>query len=126
MADHKHSPGFLAIVNDAKTRVHTISIDDYRTRVDAGEKFTLVDVREDAEWAKGHLPGATHLSKGVIERDVEKVIPDHDTPLVLYCGGGFRSVLAADNLQKMGYRNVISLDGGWRGWNAQGLPVEGA
>lgn len=121
---HAHSPGFLAIVNDAKTRVKTISIDDYRKRVEAGETLTLVDVREDAEWARGHLPGATHLGKGVIERDVEKTIPDKDEPLVLYCGGGFRSALAADNLQKMGYRNVLSLDGGWRGWNERGLPVE--
>lgn len=123
---HHHSPGFLAIVNDARTRVKTISIDDYRARAANGERFTLVDVREDAEWAKGHLPGATHLGKGVIERDVEKTITDRDEPIVLYCGGGFRSVLAADNLQKMGYRNVLSLDGGWRGWNERGLPVEGS
>jgi rhodanese-related sulfurtransferase len=121
---HHHSPGFLAIVNDAKTRVRQFSIDEYRKRVAAGERFTLVDVREDNEWARGHLPDAIHLSKGIIERDVEAKIPDKETPIVAYCGGGFRSALVADNLRKMGYTNVISLDGGFRGWNEQGLPVE--
>ena len=121
---HHHSPGFLAIVNDAKTRVRELSIDEYRTRVAAGERFTLVDVREDNEWARGHLPGAIHLGKGVIERDVEKTIPDKETTIVAYCGGGFRSALVADNLQKMGYTNVISLDGGFRGWNEAGWPIE--
>jgi rhodanese-related sulfurtransferase len=121
---HHHSPGFLAIVNDAKQRVRQFSIDEYRKRVEAGEHFTLVDVREDNEWARGHLPGAIHLSKGVIERDVEKQIPDKNEPIVAYCGGGFRSALVADNLQKMGYTNVISLDGGYRGWHERGLPLE--
>jgi len=121
---HHHSPGFLAIVNDAKTRVRQFSIDEYRKRVAAGERFTLVDVREDNEWARGHLPDAIHLSKGIIERDVETRIPDKEAPIVAYCGGGFRSALVADNLRKMGYTNVISLDGGFRGWNEQGLPVE--
>lgn len=121
---HHHAPGFLAIVNDAKTRVREFSIDEYRKRVAAGELFTLVDVREDNEWARGHLPGAIHLGKGVIERDVEKTIPDKTATIVAYCGGGYRSALVADNLQKMGYTNVISLDGGFRGWNEAGLPVE--
>ena len=98
--------------------------DDVKRRLDAGEKFVLVDVREQSEYAAGHLPGAVHLGKGVIERDIEKTIPDPATPLVLYCGGGFRSALAADNMQKMGYTNVISMDGGWRGWTQQGYPVE--
>ena len=94
---------------------------EIKARLDRGEKFVLVDVREDNEWAKDHLPGAVHLGKGVIERDVEKQIPDTATPLVLYCGGGFRSALAADNLQKMGYRNVLSMDGGIRGWRENGF-----
>ena len=111
-------------MNDAKTRVRQFSIDEYRKRVAAGEQFTLVDVREDNEWARGHLPDAIHLSKGIIERDVETEIPDKEAPIVAYCGGGFRSALVADNLRKMGYTNVISLDGGFRGWNEQGLPVE--
>ncbi len=120
---HQHTPGFLAIVADAKRRIREFSIDEYRARVAQGEKFVLVDVREDHEWEDGHLPGATHLSKGVIERDVEKTIPDKETPIVCYCGGGFRSALACDNLQKMGYKNVTSLDGGFRGWSGKGLPV---
>jgi rhodanese-related sulfurtransferase len=122
---HVHSPGFLALVNDAKTRVRQITIDEYQKRVAAGEKLILVDTREDNEWARGHLPGAVHLSKGIIERDIESAIPDKDAPIVAYCGGGFRSALVADNLQKMGYTNVISLDGGFRGWTGKGLPVEG-
>ena len=97
---------------------------EVKQRLDAGEKFTLVDVREDNEWAKGHLPGAIHLGKGVIERDVETAVPDKSATLVLYCGGGFRSALAADNLQKMGYSNCISMDGGWRGWTEAGFPTE--
>lgn len=120
----KHAPGFLKIVDDAKTRVKECTIEDVKRRLDAGEAFTLVDVREESEWSKGRIKGAIHLGKGVIERDVEAMIPDHDTPLVLYCGGGFRSALAADNLQKMGYTNVISMDGGWRGWTEAGLPTE--
>jgi rhodanese-related sulfurtransferase len=119
----QHSEGFLKLVQDAKSRVKQIDYREIKKRLDAGEKFILVDTREDLEWAKGHLPGAIHLGKGVIERDIEKTIPDHNAPVVLYCGGGFRSALAADNLQKMGYTNVISMDGGWRGWTESGYPV---
>lgn len=120
---HHHAAGFLAIVNDAKTRVKEADFRDIKKRLDAGEKMIIVDTREDSEWAKGHIPNAIHLSKGVIERDIEKTIPDKNAPLVLYCGGGFRSALAADNLQKMGYKNVISMDGGWRGWTEAAFPV---
>jgi len=120
----KHATGFLNLVNDAKTRVKETNVPEVKARLDKGEKLNLVDVREDNEWTKGHLPGAIHLSKGIIERDVEKTFPDRDTELILYCGGGFRSALAADNLQKMGYQNVISMDGGWRGWNEAGGKVE--
>jgi rhodanese-related sulfurtransferase len=120
---HHHSPAFLAIVNDAKTRVKEADFRDIKKRLDAGEKMILVDTREDNEWAKGHIPGAVHLGKGVIERDVETTIPDKNATLVLYCGGGFRSALAADNLQKMGYKNVISMDGGWRGWTESNFPI---
>jgi rhodanese-related sulfurtransferase len=120
----QHAPGFLAIVNDAKTRIREIDIVAFRRIREAGEAFVLVDVREESEWAAGHAAGAIHLGKGIIERDIEARIPDRDTKLVLYCGGGFRSALAADNLQKMGYRNPISLDGGWRAYKESGLPVE--
>lgn len=120
----KHSPGFLRIVDDAKRRIREVTIADVKARLDRGEHFHLVDVREESEWANGHLPRATHLGKGVIERDIESAIPDHAAPIVLYCGGGFRSALAADNLQKMGYTNVVSMDGGWREWTAAGYPVE--
>jgi rhodanese-related sulfurtransferase len=119
----QHAPGFLKLVQDAKTRVKECTVDDVKKRLDTGEKFTLVDVREESEYAAGHIPGAVHISKGVIERDIETKVPDPATPLVLYCGGGFRSVLAADNLQKMGYMNVISMDGGWRDWTVKGYPV---
>jgi rhodanese-related sulfurtransferase len=119
-----HTPGFLAIVNDAKSRVQEIDIDTYRKMRQAGEPHVLVDVREDNEWTAGHAAGAVHLGKGIIERDIETRIPDKSTRLVLYCGGGFRSALAADNLRKMGYTDVISLDGGMRAWKAAGLPVE--
>ena len=119
----KHSPGFLRIVEDAKRRVREVTIDDVKKQLDRGDKFILVDVREESEYAADHLPGAIHLGKGVIERDIEDRVPDHNAALVLYCGGGFRSALAADNLQKMGYRNVISMDGGWRGWTESGFPV---
>ena len=121
--EHSHTPGFLAIVTDAKKRIREFSIDEYRARVAQGEKFVLVDVREDREWDKGHLPGAIHLGKGVIERDIEKELPDKSTPIVCYCGGGFRSALVCDNLQKMGYTNVTSMDGGFRGWSGKGLPI---
>ncbi|HVK12731.1 MAG TPA: rhodanese-like domain-containing protein [Gemmataceae bacterium] len=120
----QHSPAFLALVNDAKTRVKECTVADVQRRLAAGEKFVLIDVREESEWGAGHAAGAVHLGKGVIERDAEKAIPDKGTPLVLYCGGGFRSALAADNLQKMGYSNVTSMDGGWRAWTQAGLPVE--
>jgi rhodanese-related sulfurtransferase len=120
---HDHEPGFLAIVNDAKKRVKEADYRDIKQRLDAGEKMLLVDTREDNEWARGHIPGAIHLGRGIIERDIEKTIPDKDALLVLYCGGGFRSALAADNLQRMGYKNVISMDGGWRGWTESGFPT---
>jgi rhodanese-related sulfurtransferase len=120
---HQHSPGFLKIVQDAKKRVRELTVDQVKAKFDRGEKFHLVDVREESEWAKDHLPGAIHLGKGVIERDVEQRIPDPGAEIVLYCGGGFRSALAADNLQKMGYTNVVSMDGGVRGWRERGYPL---
>ena len=120
---HVHSPGFLKLVQDAKSRVKQFSIDEFLARLQAGERYILLDVREDSEWAKGHLPSAHHMGKGVIERDIEQAIPEKDTPIVLYCGGGFRSALSADNLQRMGYSAVASLDGGWRGWTERGLPT---
>jgi rhodanese-related sulfurtransferase len=119
-----HSPGFLAIVHDAKKRIREIDIEEYKRMVAAGEAGQLVDVREDHEWEAAHATGAVHLSKGTIERDIEKTFPEKNTKLVLYCGGGYRSALATDNLQKMGYTNVISLDGGWRAIEASGLPLE--
>jgi rhodanese-related sulfurtransferase len=121
-----HSPGFLQLVNDAKKRVHEIDIEEYKRLREKGEAGVLVDVREDSEWDSAHAAGAVHLSKGTIERDIETTYPDKQTKLVLYCGGGFRSALAADNLQKMGYANIISLDGGWRAIEASGLPLEKA
>jgi len=119
-----HSAGFLAIVNDAKARVREIDIEEYKRRRAAGVAGQLIDVREEHEWQTAHAAGAIHLSKGIIERDIELTFPDKDTKLVLYCGGGFRSALATDNIQKMGYTNVISLDGGWRAIEASGLPLE--
>lgn len=119
----EHSAGFLKLVEDAKRRVKETNVHEVKRKLGAGEKFVLVDVREESEFALGHLPGAIHLGKGVIERDIERTIPDTLAPIVLYCGGGFRSALAADNLQKMGYSNVISMDGGWRGWNEAGYPT---
>jgi rhodanese-related sulfurtransferase len=118
-----HSPQFLKLVQDAKKRVKQTTVADVKRRMDAGENFLLVDVREDNEWAKGHLPGAVHLGKGVIERDIEQRVPDTAAKLILYCGGGFRSALAGENLEKMGYTNVESMDGGWRGWLEAGLPT---
>jgi rhodanese-related sulfurtransferase len=120
----EHSTKFLAIVNDARKRVKETNVAEVKRRMDAGEKFVLVDVREESEWARGHVPGAIHLGKGVIERDIEKRVPDAGAKLILYCGGGFRSALAADNLQKMGYTNVESMDGGWRGWTEASLPTQ--
>jgi rhodanese-related sulfurtransferase len=122
MAPH-HSPRFLQIVNDAKKRVRETTVDEVKRKLDRGEKFVLVDVREESEFAADHLPGAIHLGKGVIERDIETRVPDTGMPIVLYCGGGFRSALATDNLQKMGYTDVISMDGGIRGWREKGFPL---
>lgn len=119
-----HGEGFLAIVNDAKSRVKQMDIDEYKALRDAGDAHLLIDVREESEWKAGHAAGSLHLGKGIIERDIEAKVPDHDTKMVLYCGGGYRSALAADNLNKMGYTDVISLDGGWRAWTKAGLPVE--
>ena len=120
----QHSPAFLALVQDAKQRVRETTIPELKTRLDAKEEFHLIDVREDHEWAAGHIPGAKHLSRGIIERDIESQIPDREAEILLYCGGGYRSALVADNLQKMGYKRVVSVDGGWRGWTAAGFPVE--
>jgi len=120
----QHSPRFLQIVTDAKSRVQECTVQDVKAKMDQGETFTLVDVREESEFAKGRLPGAIHIGKGVIERDIEKMVPNPETPLILYCGGGFRSVLAADALQKMGYSSVVSMDGGWSGWNSAEFPTE--
>jgi len=119
----QHSPQFLNLVQAARKHVKETNVPDVKRRMDAGEQMILVDVREDREWAKGHLPGAVHMGRGVIERDIEQSIPDTKTKLVLYCGGGFRSVLVAESLQKMGYTNVESMDGGWRGWTEAGLPT---
>jgi rhodanese-related sulfurtransferase len=118
-----HAPQFLKLVNEAKARVKETNVANVQRRIDGGEKFLLVDVREDNEWAQGHVPGAVHLGRGIIERDIEARVPQTDAKLVLYCGGGFRSALVADNLQKMGYTNVESMDGGWKGWLAAGLPT---
>ena len=119
-----HAPGFLKLVDDAKSRIRQIDIEGYKKMVAAKEPHVLVDTREDSEWADGRVAGAVHLSKGIIERDIETRYPDKTTKLVLYCGGGFRSALAADNLQRMGYSNVISLDGGWRALKESGLPLQ--
>jgi len=119
-----HSPQFLKLVNEAKKQVRETNVADVKRRMDSGEKFLLVDVREDNEWEKGHVPGAVHMGRGVIERDIETQVPETSAKMILYCGGGFRSALVADNLQKMGYTNVESMDGGWRGWVAAGLPTK--
>ena len=119
----QHSPQFLQLVNDAKKRVRETTVDEIKRRLDRADKFVLVDVREESEYAKDHLPGAIHLGKGIIERDIEVKVPDTASEIVLYCGGGFRSALAADNLQKMGYRNVISMDGGIREWREKKYPL---
>ena len=118
-----HAPGFLAIVNDARSRIQECTVADVESWQTANETFRLVDVREESEWDRDHLPGAEHLGKGIIERDVEEKIPDPSEKIVLYCGGGYRSALAADNLQKMGYTNVISMDGGFRDWKEAGLQI---
>ena len=120
----QHSPRFLAIVNEAKSRIRQTNITAVKARMDRGERILLVDVREDHERNQGHLPGSIHLSKGIIERDIEKMIPDTGGEIVLYCGGGYRSALAADSLQRMGYTNVISMDGGFTAWRDAGYPLE--
>jgi rhodanese-related sulfurtransferase len=119
----KHSPSFLALVDDAKSRVREISVDETRRKLGSG-KTTVVDVREESEWNAGHIRGAEHLGKGIIERDIEGRVPDRKAEIILYCGGGFRSALSADNLQRMGYSNVYSMAGGWRAWQEAGGPVE--
>ena len=119
----QHSPRFLKIVNDAKSKVKETTVDQVKQKLDDGEKFLLVDVREESEFAKDHLPGAIHMGKGVIERDIETRVPDEKTPMILYCGGGFRSAMAAENLQKMCYTNVLSMDGGVREWREKKYPM---
>jgi rhodanese-related sulfurtransferase len=121
----KHSPGFLRVVDDARSRIMETDVASVRDRIDRGDAFRLIDVREDSEWERGHLPGAMHLGRGVMERDIEELIPDTSSDIVLYCGGGYRSALAADALQRMGYTNVNSMDGGFRGWKDAGLAIEG-
>jgi rhodanese-related sulfurtransferase len=121
----KHSPEFLKIVEDAKSRVREVTVEEARKRLETA-RARLIDVREESEWEAGHALGAQHIGKGVIERDIEQKVPDRNSELILYCGGGFRSALAADNLQKMGYTNVASMSGGWRAWQAAGAPVEKA
>jgi rhodanese-related sulfurtransferase len=119
----QHSDKFLKIVNDARARVKETTVADVKRRSDVGERFHLIDVREESEWAAGHVAGATHLSKGVIERDIDRMIPDTNAKIILYCGGGYRSALAADSIQKMGYTNVESMDGGFRAWAEAKLPT---
>jgi rhodanese-related sulfurtransferase len=119
----KHSPRFLKTVDEARRKISEVTVDHVKAMLDRGDRFVLVDVREESEFAKDHLPGAIHLGKGVIERDIEQAVPDPATPLVLYCGGGFRSALAADALQKMGYTEVVSMDGGIRDWRAKQYPL---
>ena len=118
-----HSPAFLKLVDDAISRVREVDVDEARRKLESG-KAKLIDVREESEWEAGHARGAEHLGKGVIERDIEQRVPDKNVELILYCGGGFRSALSADNLQKMGYTKVASMAGGWRAWQAAGAPVE--
>jgi len=119
-----HNPGFLSLVNDAKSRIKEINIEQYKQMVASKDPHVLIDTREESEWSAGHAAGAMHLGKGIIERDIETKVPRKDTKLVLYCGGGFRSALSADALRQMGYTNAISLDGGWRALQSSGLPVE--
>jgi rhodanese-related sulfurtransferase len=121
----QHAPRFLQVVNEARQKIRECLVADVKQRLDVGDTFHLVDVREESEYAAGHLPGAMHIGKGVIERDIEKLIPDPHAPIVLYCGGGYRSALAAENLERMGYDNVLSMDGGYRGWKEAGYPLEG-
>jgi rhodanese-related sulfurtransferase len=118
-----HSPRFLQLVRDARTRIQELTVDQVKAKLDRGERFYLIDVREESEWARDHVPGAVHLGKGTIERDVEQQLPDVASEIVLYCGGGFRSALAADNLLRMGYQKVFSMDGGIRDWRQKGYPL---
>ena len=120
----KHASKFLALVQDAKSRIEETTVEEVSKRLERGEKLTILDVREESEWEQGHIPGAVHLGKGIIERDIERMFPEVDAELILYCGGGFRSALAADNLRRMGYQRAISMDGGMRGWREAGLDVE--
>lgn len=120
----KHSPRFLQLVNGVRVNIRECTVHDVQARLARGDKFLLIDVREDHEWAQGHIPGAVHLGKGIIERDIESLVPDTESEIVLYCGGGYRSALAAEALQKMGYTSVVSMDGGFRGWKEAGYPVE--
>jgi rhodanese-related sulfurtransferase len=120
----RHSPEFLKLVESVRVNIRETDVDTVKARMDRKDTFALIDVREESEWAKDHLPGAVHLSKGIIERDIEERFPDKSAELVLYCGGGFRSALVADNLQKMGYRDVVSMDGGIRDWRQRGFPLE--
>jgi rhodanese-related sulfurtransferase len=119
----QHSPRFLKLVQDAKARIRETTVDDVKARIDHGERLSIIDVREESEYSRDHVPGAVHLGKGILERDVEAKFPDTGAELILYCGGGFRSALAADNLQKMGYTNVVSMDGGIRDWRNRGYPL---
>lgn len=119
----KHSPGFLKLVDEVRTRIREISVEDARKQLDSGSA-RLIDIREESEWAAGHVRGAEYIGRGVLERDIEQKVPDRNAKLILYCGGGFRSALSADNLQKMGYTNVSSMVGGWREWKEKGQPVE--
>jgi rhodanese-related sulfurtransferase len=121
----QHSEGFLQLVRDAKTRIRELNVEQARQRLAANESARLIDVREDHEWDAGHAHNAEHLSRGIIERDIEHLIPNKQAELILYCGGGYRSALSADNLQRMGYTNVYSMDGGWKAWKDAGLPTEG-
>lgn len=120
----QHNEGFLKLVQEAKSRIRECTVSDVLDRMERGHLFYLVDVREESEWEAGHVKQAIHLGKGIIERDIERTIPDRQAEIVLYCGGGYRSALAAENLQKMGYTNVLSMDGGWRDWHERGYPVE--
>ncbi len=120
----QHNSAFLKLVQEAKAKIRETTPDVVRHRQQSGEEFLLVDVREDNEWQAGHAAGAIHVGKGILERDVERLVPDRDTEIVLYCGGGYRSALAADALQRMGYTNVISMDGGWKQWVEMGYPTQ--
>lgn len=119
-----HSEGFLKLVNESKAKIKETNVKEVKQRMDRGDNFVLIDIREDNEWDKGHIPGAIHMGRGIIERDIEQRVPDKNAELILYCGGGFRSALSAESLQKMGYTNVLSMDGGWRGWNEAKFPIK--